>query len=405
MSQEQHSAPRAGSKRLPTPNSDFFDLYSLLSDEDNAIRLTVREFMEREVAPIVNHYWTEGEFPFELIPKMAELGLVGLSFHGYGLPGKTYLLEGIIAMEMARVDCSIATFLGVQNSLAMASIYYCGGEEQKQYWLPRMHRLETIGSFALTEPEVGSSIARDMMTTCQRDGDEWVINGKKRWIGNAPFADIHIVWARDVETNHIKGFIVPKETPVVRATRMDCKIALRIVQNGDITLENVRVPESSRLQKSTTFAGTAKVLRAARVGVSWFAAGCSMGAYEHCLKYAQPRQQFGKPIGNYQLVQNLLVQMLGNITAAQTMCFRLGQMQDAGTLKDEHASLAKAYTTVGMRETVGWARELLGGNGILVEHNVARFVADSEAIYSYEGTREMNTLIVGRSITGFSAFV
>ncbi len=177
------------------------------------------------------------------------------------------------------------------------------------------------------------------------------------------------------------------------------------MQNGDITLENVRVPESSRLQKSTTFAGTAKVLRAARVGVSWFAAGCSMGAYEHCLKYAQPRQQFGKPIGNYQLVQNLLVQMLGNITAAQTMCFRLGQMQDAGTLKDEHASLAKAYTTVGMRETVGWARELLGGNGILVEHNVARFVADSEAIYSYEGTREMNTLIVGRSITGFSAFV
>jgi glutaryl-CoA dehydrogenase len=405
MSEHIPSAPRPATKRLPAPNGDFFDLFSLLSEEDNAIRLKVRHFMETEVAPIANHYWTEGEFPFELIPKFATLGLMGLPFHGYDCPGKSFLLEGIVAMEMARVDCSIATFFGVQNSLAMASIYHCGGEEQKAYWLPKMHRLETIGSFALTEPEVGSSIARDMMTTCKREGDTWIINGQKRWIGNAPFADIHIVWARDVENNHIKGFIVPKETPGVRSVRMDGKIALRIVQNGDIFLENVRIAEENRLQKSTTFAGTARVLRAARVGVSWFAAGCSMGAYEHCLKYAQTRHQFGKAIGNYQLVQSLLVQMLGNITAAQTMCFRLGQMQDAGTLKDEHASLAKAYTTVGMRETVGWARELFGGNGILVEHNVARFVADAEAIYSYEGTREMNTLIVGRAITGFSAFV
>lgn len=268
-----------------------------------------------------------------------------------------------------------------------------------------MQKMEKIGCFGLTEPEVGSGTARGMMTTCKREGDTWVLNGKKKWIGNAPFADLHIIWARDEDSNQVKGFVIEKDTPGLRAKKIEGKIALRIVQNGYIYLENCRVPEENRLQQANTFGATAKVLRMTRAGVAWFAVGCSMGAYEHCLRYAQTRQQFGKEIGNFQMVQDLLVKMLGNITSTQTMCFRLSQMQDAGVMKDEHASLAKAFCTVRMRETVGWARELMGGNGILLENSVARFVADAEAIYSYEGTREMNTLIVGRSITGFSAFV
>jgi glutaryl-CoA dehydrogenase len=392
-------------KQLPPVNSDFYDFASLLTDEERAMRQKVRTFMEEHIAPIANEYWGRDEFPFEIIDKMRSLNAVGIAYKGYGCPGMSFLMEGILAMEMARVDSSVATFFGVQSGLSMGSIYLCGSEEQKQRWLPPMQRLEKIGCFGLTEPEVGSGTARGMMTTCRKEGDTWVINGKKKWIGNAPFADYFVIWARDEETNQVKGFVIEKDTPGLRTKKIEGKIALRIVQNGYIYLENCRVPEENRLQQANTFGATAKVLRMTRAGVAWFAVGCSMGAYEHCLKYAQTRTQFGKEIGNFQMVQDLLVKMLGNITASQAMCFRLSQMQDAGVMKDEHASLAKAFCTVRMRETVGWARELFGGNGILLENSVGRFVADAEAIYSYEGTREMNTLIVGRAITGFSAFV
>jgi glutaryl-CoA dehydrogenase len=392
-------------KSLPRVNGDFYHISETLSEEDQDLLRRVRAFMETEVTPIINNYWTREEFPHQLVPGLAALGIAGLPYQGYGCPGKSSLLDGMVAMEMARVDCSIATFFGVHSGLAMGSIYLCGSDEQKHRWLPAMARLEKIGAFGLTEPDVGSGTAGGLTTTARREGDTWVLNGQKKWIGNATFSDVTVIWARDVADNQVKGFLVEKGTPGYRPEKMKDKIALRVVQNALITLEDCRVPEASRLQRANSFRDTAAVLRMTRVGVAWQAVGCARGAYELALTYAQQREQFGRPIGRFQLVQDLLVRMLGNITATHCMVTRLSQMQDAGIMSDEHASLAKAFCTVKMRETVGYARELLAGNGILLDNQVGRFVADAEAIYSYEGTREINTLIVGRAITGFSAFV
>ena len=385
-------------------SSDFYGIEQLLTDAGrDAVRRT-REFLVKEVEPVINGYWTREEFPHHLIPEIASLGIAGVAYEGYGCPGGGPLLDGVLAMELARSDPSMSTFMGVHSGLAMGSIYLCGSEEQKERWLPAMARMEKIGAFGLTEPDVGSGVAGGLTTTCRRDGGEWVIDGQKKWIGNATFADYIIIWARDADDGQVKGFVVEKGTDGLSTTKMKDKIALRVVQNAYITLDGVRVPESSRLQRATSFRQTAAVLRLTRAGVAWQAVGCAMGAYEHALAYAKEREQFGRPIGGFQLVQDLLVRMLGNITASACLCTRLAQLQAAGEAADEHSALAKAFCTVRMRETVGYARELLGGNGILLEHQVGRFVADAEAIYSYEGTREINTLVVGRAITGLSAF-
>jgi glutaryl-CoA dehydrogenase len=389
----------------PVEGADFYSLEQLLDDEGRRLVLRVREFMEKSVAPVINRYWTREEFPFDLVPGLAELGIAGMAYPGFGCPGGGSLLDGMIAMELARVDSSIATFMGVHGGLAMGSVYLCGSEEQKQRWLPSMARMEKIGAFALTEPDVGSGAAGGLTTTAQRDGDVWVLNGQKKWIGNATFADLVVVWARDVQDNQVKGFVVPSGADGFAPAKIRDKIALRVVQNALITLDNVRVPEQDRLQLAGSFRDTAAVLRQTRAGVAWMATGCARGAYEYALAYARERQQFGKPIAAFQLVQDLLVRMLANITSSACLCARLSQLQEQGQAKDHHSALAKAFCTVRMRETVGYARELLGGNGILLDHQVGRFVADAEAIYSYEGTREMNTLIVGRAITGVGAFV
>jgi glutaryl-CoA dehydrogenase len=386
-------------------DSDFYSLELLLDPAGRQLLHRVREFMEKEIEPVINRYWTREEFPHELIPAMSQLGVAGLPYSGYGCGGGGFLLDGMVAMELARVDPSIATFLGVHGGLAMGSIYLCGSDEQKQRWLPAMARMEKIGAFGLTEPEVGSGVARGLTTTARRDGDEWVLDGQKKWIGNATFADYVVIWARDVEDNQVKGFVVEQPAPGFSTTKMRDKIALRVVQNASITLDGVRVPEASRLQNASSFRDTAKVLRLTRAGVAWMAVGCARGAYEHALAYSKERQQFGRPIAGFQLVQDQLVRMLANVTASACLCVRLSQLQDAGLADDQQSALAKAFCTVRMRETVGLARELLGGNGILLEYHVGRFVADAEAIYSYEGTREINTLIVGRAITGTSAFV
>ena len=396
---------RSGQTGLPSAPGDFYDIASLLNEDDSQIVGRVRAFMEEAVAPVINQYWARAEFPFELIPRIASLRIAGLSYTGYGWPARSPMLDGFIAMELARVDSSIATFLGVHGGLAMGSIYLCGSEQQKQHWLPQMHRMEKIGAFGLTEPEVGSGVAGGLMTTARREGDYWVLNGQKKWIGNATFADVTVIWARDEADNQVKGFLVEKGTPGFTAEKMEGKMALRVVQNALITLQDCRVSEANRLQNARSFKDTASVLRMTRGFVAWQAVGCAMGAYEHALAYALQRQQFGRPIGKFQLVQDLLVQMLGNVTASLCMVLRLSHLQAAGSMRDEHASLAKAFCTTRARETVGLARELLGGNGILLEHNVGRFVADAEAIYSYEGTREINSLVVGRAITGLSAFV
>ena len=388
-----------------TDSADFYALEDLLDAGEQEYLHRVRGFMKSEVEPAVNEHWQRGSFPFEIVPGFRQLGLAGLPYHGFGCPGRSFLLDGMVAMELARTDPSVATFSGVHGGLAMGSIYLCGSDEQRHRYLPAMARFEKIGSFGLTEPGVGSGASGGLTTTARRDGNSWVLNGQKKWIGNATFGDLTVIWARDVADGQVKGFVVANDAPGFSTTKLEDKIALRIVQNAVITLDDVRVDDDDRLANANSFRDTAEVLRMTRAGVAWMSVGCARGAYENALAYAQSREQFGRPIAGFQLVQDLLVRMLGNITSSWSLCARLSQLQDEGRAEDRHSSLAKAWCTVRMRETVGYARELLGGNGILLEHNVGRFVADAEAIYSYEGTREMNTLIVGRAITGLSAFV
>src|ERR1700733_8645240 len=391
---------------LPAPNSDFYELVETLPAEELAVVKQVRTFMETKIAPIITKYWVEDAFPFEILPALKELNIGGVGMQGYGCRGGSAQLFGLIAMEMARFDSSIATFFGVHNGLAMGSIYLGGSEEQKQKWLPPMARWEKIGCFGLTEPLVGSGTSGGLTTTAKRDGNTWILNGQKKWIGNSPFCDISIIWARDLADNQVKAFIVEnKTTPGFSVEKIQNKIALKVVQNGLITMKDCRVPEDHHLQVATSFRDTARVLKMTRYLVAWEATGCQMGAYEHALKYAQERLQFGRLIGSFQLVQELLAKMLANITASQCLVVRTAQLQAEGKLTDAHAALAKAFTTSKCRETVAWAREVLGGNGISLDYNVARYFADAEALYSYEGTYQMQNLIVGKAITGLSAFI
>lgn len=396
---------RGEERDMNSLRSDFYLLESTLTAQQREKLQQVRQFMVERIRPAINDYWTREEFPHTLLPEMARLEIAGSPYQGYGCPGESWLFDGFLTQELARVDCSIATFFGVHSGLAMGTLYLCGSQEQKERWLPPMRRMELIGAFGLTEPDHGSDVSKGLETSARRDGDSWILNGKKKWIGNATFADVTVIWARDVEDGQVKGFLVERGTPGFEPRKMTGKMALRVVQNAEIVLEDCRVPESNRLQGARSFADTAKVLRMTRAGVAWQAVGNMAGAYELTLDYTKSRQQFGRPIAGFQLVQDRLAAMLANITSSQTLVYRLSQLQDEGLFGEEHASLAKMVCTVKMRETVGLARELLGGNGILLDHHIGRFVADAEAIYSYEGTREVNALIVGRAVTGLGAFI
>jgi alkylation response protein AidB-like acyl-CoA dehydrogenase len=393
-------------KPLPEPNVDFYELAETLPADELATLKQVREFMRKQVAPVINKYWAADAFPFELLPGLKQLNIMGAGMEGYECRGGSALLFGLIEMELARFDASIATFVGVHSGLAMGSIYLGGSEEQKRKWLPPMARMEKIGCFGLTEPLVGSGASGGLTTTAKREGDTWILNGQKKWIGNAPWCDVSVIWARDLADDQVKAFIVEnKTTPGFSVEKIQNKIALRVVQNGLITLNNCRISEANRLQQDSSFRDTARVLRMTRFGVAWEATGCQMGAYEHAVKYAQERLQFGRPIASFQLVQDLIAKMLANVTSCQCVVGRMAQLQAEGKMTDAHAALAKAFTTARMRETVAWARELCGGNGITLDYNVARFFADSEALYSYEGTYQMQNLIIGKAATGLSAFV
>lgn len=389
----------------PPINADFYDVKSILKPDEQLILDNVRDFMTKEVAPIATEYWMNGEFPFQILEGLKKLNICGMTLDkSVGGQNRTSLLEGMIGAEMARVDVSVCTFFGVHSGLAMSSIDLCGSDEQRKEFLPPMSRLEKIGAFALTEPDVGSAASSSLKTTCKREGDVWTINGQKKWIGNATFADYIIVWARDEEDNQVKGFIVDRETPGLTTEKIEDKMALRIVQNALITLDNVKVKEVRRLQKAMSFRNTAEVLKKTRAGVAWQAVGCSRGAYESTLDYTLKREQFGRPIAGFQMTQDMLAQMLSQITAMQCMVTRLSQLQDANELTDERASLAKVFCTVSCRQVTSMSRELMGANGILISNKVARFLGDAEALYSYEGTKQINSLVVGRSITGMSAF-
>lgn len=386
-------------------SSDFYGFESTLSAPEQEQIARLRAFLETEVAPVADEYWDRAEFPRQILPGLFATDVARWGWAETTPFANSAVFRGLVCVELSRVDASVATFLGVQDGLAMGAIAACGSEQQREHWLPKMAAGEIIGAFGLTEPLSGSDSARGLTTTATREGDHWVLNGQKRWIGNATWSDITVIWAKDTADNQVKGFIVPTDTPGYTATKIERKISLRMVQNADITLENVRVPEEFRLQNANSFADTARVLRATRASVAWSSVGVSIGAYEAAVAYAAQRIQFGKPIAEHQLIQDLLSKCLGNITASLALCVRLSQMGEENSQRDEHSALAKAFCTARMRETVAWSREILGGNGIVLDYGVARFFADAEALYSYEGTREMNALIVGRAITGKAAFV
>ena len=398
------AAAAAVARPAADPALDFYEFDGLLTPEEREVRDRVRAFVDAEITPIINPYWERAEFPFELIPKLATLNVCGGPIRGYGCPGLSSVATGLVGLEMARGDASICTFFGVTSGLAMSSIYYCGSEEQKQRWLPALARMDAIGAFGLTEPHIGSD-ASHLLTTARRVGDTYVLDGAKRWIGNATFADVTVIWARDVETGQVNGFLVEQGAPGFTATPIVGKIAKRAVINADILLDGCVVPAANKLPGGRSFRDTANILKNTRYGVAWEAIGHAQAAYEIALRYSRERQQFGKPIGGYQMIQEKLVKMLAEIVAMQLTTWRLSVLRDQGKMTEGQASLAKMNNAAKARQVVALGREILGGNGILLENHIARHFVDMEAVYTYEGTNEINTLVVGREITGIAAFV
>jgi len=389
-----HTAPTPP----PYPTADLLFVTDLLSAEEQRRLTAARTFFQTEVRPLAVDFWNRAAFPFELLPKLAAANLSGLG------PGDTTpLLTGLLQMELTRADTSVATFFGVHHELFAASIEQLGSDEQRARFLPDLLTLKKIGAFALTEPDHGSDISRLMETTATRDGSEWVLNGHKRWIGNAAMADYVLVWARDTGDHQIKGFIVEKERPGFSTTTIENKIAVRIVQNANVTLDNVRIPVANQLPGTTSFRDTNVLLRNSRVWVSWQAVGQQFAAFDVARAYALERHQFGRPIASFQLIQEQLSRMIGNATLCLTLMVQLARLQETDRLSMDQAALAKSTCTTRMRETVALGRGILGGNGISTDYEMAKIFADAEAIYSYEGSYEINALLVGRAVTGISA--
>ena len=381
--------------------------YFLLREEFTPAQLGYlersRAFVHEEVLPVINGYWERAEFPWPLIKKLGAAGLVGDGIRGYGCPDMDPLSAGLVTMELNRGDGSIGTFLGVQAGLAMRSIAMLGSEEQKQRWLPDMARLTKLGAFALTEPDHGSdSVALE--TTARRDGDAYVIDGKKKWIGNGTIADVVVVWARDTADRQVKGFLVEKGTPGYNARLIEGKGSLRAVWQASIELDAVRVPAAGKLPGAESFRNTAAVLASTRATCAWAALGHAVAGFDAALSYCKRRTQFGQPLVSFQLIQDRLVKMLAKVTAMQLYCRRLADLAMAGRVEPTLAGLAKSHNTTAAREVLAEARDLLGGNGILLEYHVMRHMADIEAIHTFEGTATIQNLIVGRDITGVSAF-
>ena len=388
-------------ENLPYADGDFYGFEQLLTGKEQDRIAEIRAFLSREVKPIAVDCWNRGEFPMDLIPKLAEIDLVSpVRRQGY-----SNLFAGLVHAEATRADASIATFMGVHDGLFTGSIEALASQEQQDAWLPDIYSLRKIGAFGLTEPLGGSDVAGGTRTTARRDGGNWILNGAKRWIGNATFSDWVVVFARDIGDNQVKGFLVDTSLPGFKASKIENKISLRTVQNADITLENVVVPDFFKLANANSFRDTNKVLKVTRLSVAWQAVGQQLAAFDVARRYAVERMQFGRPLASFQLVQQQLVQILGNTVSSMGMMVRLAQLEDAGAAKDEQSALAKAFTTARMRESVALGRGILGGNGIVTDYEMAKIFADAEAIYSYEGTHEINTLVTGRAITGISAIV
>ncbi|MET1036151.1 MAG: acyl-CoA dehydrogenase family protein [Arthrobacter sp.] len=381
------------------PAADFLAVESLLSSRERLKLAEVREFLEREVLPHAAGWWNREEFPHRLLGPLGELGISTPTRHGY-----SHLFHGLAIAELARADASLATFFMIHHDLFVESLHDFGTDRQRALYLEDAAALRTTGAFALTEPEHGSDVARGMETTARRDGGEWVLNGRKRWIGNGTFCDHLLLWARDAETAGVRGFILDTTLPGFTATRIENKIALRTVQNADIELRDVRVSELDRFPGIDSFADTNRLLRSSRIMVGWVGVGQQLAAFDVARAHVLEREQFGRPLASFQLVQQQLAQMLGNTTASLALMAQVASLQDAGREDMPQAALAKAFTSARMRETVAMGRAMLGGNGILTDRRMAKIFADAEAIYTYEGTYEINSLIVGRAVTGISAF-
>jgi glutaryl-CoA dehydrogenase len=383
--------------------SDYFFLRDQLTGPQIELLERVRAFVDDEVLPVIGGYWERAELPWPLIERLGELGIVGDDIDGYGCPRLDPIACGLIHMELNRGDGSLGTFLGVQSGLAMKAIAMLGSDEQRDRWLEPMARVGAIGAFALTEPEHGSdSVALE--TTARRDGQSYVIDGHKRWIGNGTIADVVVVWAR-AEDGQVGGYLVePASTTGWHATLIEGKGSARAVWQADIVMDGVRVPTENRLPGARSFKDAGRVLAATRSSCAWAALGHAVAGYDAALTYSKERRQFGRPLCSFQIVQDRLVRMLAEVTAMQLYCLQLGRLAEAGKSSDTVAGLAKLHNTTKARVVLAEARDLLGGNGILLENHVIRHMADIEAIHTYEGTATMQTLIVGRDITGVSAF-
>jgi glutaryl-CoA dehydrogenase len=388
--------------------SDYLLVLSDVPAPARAIIDKARIFIQAEVLPIINEKWEKAEFPFELIPKLRELGVAGTTIQGFGCAGMSRLAAGLLAMEIARGDGSVNTFLAVQSGLVMGAINMLGDDEQRQRWLPGMASLDLIGAFGLTEPDHGSdSVA--LKTTARREGDSYILNGQKKWIGNGSFADVTIIWARDTADDQVKGFIVERNErgeypPGYEATVIEGKVGKRAVLQAAIQIREVAIPVSNRLVNSSSFKDVTRVLSQTRVNAAWEALGHAMAAYDIAVEYAKTRIQFGKPIASFQLVQHQLANMLSEIAAIQLLCLRVTELIDAGRAPRGAASLAKMHAAQKARWVCTQARDLLGGNGLLLENHIARHLTDMEVVHTYEGTDSIQALIVGRDITGVSAF-
>ena len=384
--------------------TDYFLLRSELTKEETDYLDRTRRFVEAEVLPVMPGYWERAELPLDLVRRLGELGLVGDGIDGYGCPEMSIIAAGLIQMELSRGDGSLGVLLGVQAGLAMRSIATFGSEEQKQRWLGPMARMESLGAFALTEPEHGSDSV-SLQTSARREGDEYVIDGAKRWIGNGTVADVIVVWARDADDHQVKGFLVERGSPGFDARVIEGKGSVRAVWQADIELSGVRVPAGNRLPGANSFKDAGKVLASTRLTVAFGALGHAVGSYDAALSYCRERRQFGKPLVSFQIVQERLVRMLADVTAMQLICLRVGRLGEQHQLRDTIAGLAKMNNTSRARHVIAEARDLLGGNGILLENHVIRHMTDIEALHTFEGTETIQTLIVGRDITGVGAFV
>jgi glutaryl-CoA dehydrogenase len=398
--------------------ADLLDVDSELSDVELATRDRVREFVDRRVRPNIARWFADAHFPRELVPELGELGLLGMHLHGYGCAGRSAVEYGLAAQELEAGDSGIRTFVSVQGSLAMSAIHKHGSEAQKQQWLPRMATGEVVGCFGLTEPGAGSDPAS--MTTRARfepgseggdAGGEWVLDGAKRWIGMASFADLAIIWAKvrepqadGGERDRVRGFVVPTSAPGFSAVPIEPKLSMRASVQCDITLDGVRVPADALLPEHPGLAGPFACLDEARYGIVWGAVGAARDAFEAALAYAQGREQFGTPIAGFQLTQAKLVDMALEITKAQLMALRLGRLKDAGRLEAHMISAGKLNNARIAIEVCREARTVLGGNGITLDHSPMRHASNLESVRTYEGTDEVHTLVLGRHITGLAAF-